>query len=196
MNKLIFCTIFSFSLSVTAVFGQTTKSQPLTLEEAMSEVEDVYEVGADEEIDNFDFLYNGKESFKYDRTMVDNLMNEAYKHLGARYRLGSKGPNAFDCSGFTSYVYRQNNMNIGNSSRDQYARNIPVKRSEMQPGDLVFFTSPRSGRGVGHVGIVIDYDPVTQVFTFIHASTKDGVKVSKSTDGYYSRRFVGVRRVQ
>ena len=183
-------------MSATTVFGQTTKSQPLTLEEAMSEVEDVYEVGADEEIDNFDFLYDGKESFKYDRTMVDNLMNEAYKHLGARYRLGSKGPNAFDCSGFTSYVYRQSNVNIGNSSRDQYARNTPVKRSEMQPGDLVFFTSPRSGRGVGHGGIVIDYDPVTQVFTFIHASTKDGVKVSKSTDGYYSRRFVGVRRVQ
>ncbi len=183
-------------MSATTVFGQTTKSQPLTLEEAMSEVEDVYEVGADEEIDNFDFLYDGKESFKYDGTMIDNLMNEAYKHLGARYRLGSKGPNTFDCSGFTSYVYRQSNMNIGNSSRDQYARNIPVKRSEMQPGDLVFFTSPRSGRGVGHVGIVIDYNPVTQVFTFIHASTKDGVKVSKSTDGYYSRRFVGVRRVQ
>lgn len=196
MNKLIFCTILSLAMSATTVFGQTTKSQPLTLEEAMSEVEDVYEVGADEEIDNFDFLYDGKESFKYDRTMVDNLMNEAYKHLGARYRFGSKGPNAFDCSGFTSYVYRQSNVNIGNSSRDQYARNTPVKRSEMQPGDLVFFTSPRSGRGVGHVGIVIDYDPVTQVFTFIHASTKDGVKVSKSTDGYYSRRFVGVRRVQ
>ena len=196
MNKLIFCTILSLAMSATTVFGQTTKSQPLTLEEAMSEVEDVYEVGADEEIDNFDFLYDGKESFKYDGTMIDNLMNEAYKHLGARYRLGSKGPNTFDCSGFTSYVYRQSNVNIGNSSRDQYARNTPVKRSEMQPGDLVFFTSPRSGRGVGHVGIVIDYNPVTQVFTFIHASTKDGVKVSKSTDGYYSRRFVGVRRVQ
>ena len=46
-------------MSATTVFGQTTKSQPLTLEEAMSEVEDVYEVGADEEIDNFDFLYDG-----------------------------------------------------------------------------------------------------------------------------------------
>lgn len=196
MKQLIFCTIICLLTSVSHAVGQTVKSVPQTLEEVLSEVEDVFEVGDGEEIDNFDFLYTGKESFSYDKAMVDNLMEEAYKHLGARYRFGSKGPNTFDCSGFTSYVYRQNNMEIGASSRDQYARNIPVKRSEMQAGDLVFFTSPRSGRGVGHVGIVIDYDPVTQVFTFIHASTKDGVKVSKSTDGYYNRRFVGVRRVQ
>ena len=86
-------------------------------------------------------------------------------------------------------------MSIGNSSRDQYARNTPVKRSDMQRGDLVFFTSPHSGKGVGHVGIIVDVNPSDQTFTFIHASTHDGVKVSNSTDGYYTRRFVGIRRV-
>ena len=123
-------------------------------------------------------------------------MKEAYKHIGARYRYGSKGPNAFDCSGFTSFVYKKSNMNIGASSREQYARNIPIKREDLQPGDLVFFTSPGSRRGVGHVGIVVDYDPISNVFTFIHASTSSGVKLSKSSESNYARRYVGARRVQ
>ena len=128
---------------------------------------------------------------------INGLLDEAMSHIGARYRSGSKGPYAFDCSGFTSYVFRQLGAgNIGASSRDQYARNMPVSRSEMQRGDLVFFTSPRSGRNVGHVGIVVDVDPITNTFNFIHASTSDGVKISNSNDGFYARRFIGVRRVQ
>lgn len=152
-----------------------------------------------EEIDNFDFLYeNGNDDLNvgYESMTVNSLLDEAMSHIGARYRSGSKGPNAFDCSGFTSYVFRQvEGTNIGSSSRDQYARNIPVSRSEMQRGDLVFFTSPSSGRNVGHVGIVVDVDPINRTFNFIHASSSEGVKISNSNDGFYARRFIGVRRV-
>ena len=152
-----------------------------------------------EEIDNFDFLYSGSNddlNLEYDAIAINSLMDEAMSHIGARYRSGSKGPNAFDCSGFTSYVFRQvEGTNIGSSSRDQYARNIPVSRSEMQRGDLVFFTSPSSGRNVGHVGIVVDVDPINRTFNFIHASSSEGVKISNSNDGFYARRFIGVRRV-
>ena len=155
-------------------------------------------MGMDDEIENFDFLYNNNgDVFNYDYVLVENLIKEAVKHVGARYRYGSKGPNTFDCSGFTSYVYKQQNiLGIGASSRDQYARNIPIKREELQPGDLVFFTSPRSKGGVGHVGLVLDYDPITNVFTFIHASTSAGVKISKSSEPNYTRRYIGARRVQ
>ena len=148
-----------------------------------------------EEIENFDFLYTDD----YDGTATfatsNSIMDQATALIGTRYRSGSKGPYAFDCSGFTSYVFGQHDINIGSSLRDQYARNIPIKRWEMQRGDLVFFTSPRSGRGVGHVGIVMDYDPINNTFTFIHASTNEGVKISSSTEGYYNRRYVGARRV-
>ena len=152
-----------------------------------------------QEIDNYDFLYdnNGDDlNTDYQDMAINSLLDEAMSHIGARYRSGSKGPKAFDCSGFTSYVFRQlGEGNIGASSRDQYARNHPVSRSEMQRGDLVFFSSPRSGRSVGHVGIVVDVDPITQTFSFIHASTSEGVKISKSDEGFYARRFIGVRRV-
>lgn len=148
-----------------------------------------------DEIENFDFLYADNYDPNFNGVTGDDIIAQATTFLGARYRSGSKGPNAFDCSGFTSYVYGLNNVAIGCSSRDQYARNIPIQREEMQRGDLVFFTSPGSRRGVGHVGIVIDYDPIDNTFTFIHASSKEGVKISNSTDGYYSQRYVGVRRV-
>ena len=148
-----------------------------------------------EEIENFDFLYADGYDVNFNGVTGDDIINQATTFIGTRYRSGSKGPNAFDCSGFTSYVYGLNNISIGCSSRDQYARNIPIERSEMQRGDLVFFTSPGSRHGVGHVGIVVDYDPINNTFVFIHASSKEGVKISNSTDGYYAKRYVGVRRV-
>lgn len=148
-----------------------------------------------EEIENFDFLYADDYDTNVSFATVGDILEQATSLIGAKYRSGSKGPYTFDCSGFTSYIYGQNNISIGNSSRDQYARNIPITRAEMQPGDLVFFTSPGSGRNVGHVGIVMDVDPINDTFTFIHASSKSGVKISHSTDGYYERRYVGVRRI-
>lgn len=147
------------------------------------------------EIGNFDFIYGTQDDLNEEFERTEMVMSEAFSHIGTRYRSGAKGPSAFDCSGFTSYVFKQQtNVFIGASSRDQYARNIPITRDELQSGDLVFFTSPRSGRGVGHVGIVVDVDPVTQTFTFIHASTSSGVKISNSTDSGYANRYVGARR--
>lgn len=150
-----------------------------------------------DEIDNYDFLYNEEgDNLNYDALTINNIMDEAMSHIGARYRSGSKGPSAFDCSGFTSYVFRNTGgIEIGSSSRDQYAKNMPVRRDEMQRGDLVFFTSPGSGRNVGHVGIIVDVDPLTQTFSFIHASSSKGVTVTNSDEGFYARRFIGVRRV-
>ena len=149
------------------------------------------------EIGNFDFIYGPQDNLNEAFERTEMLMSEAFSHLGTRYRSGAKGPSAFECSGFTSYVYKQQtDVFIGASSRDQYARNIPITRDELQCGDLVFFTSPRSGRGVGHVGIVVDVNPISRTFTFIHASTNDGIKISNSTDSGYAKRYVGARRVQ
>ena len=196
MKKVFLCVLVISFFSAGIVVGQRSQSQTEKVVVTDNEDEDD-EMASEEEIDNYDFLYNDGETFNYDEILVENLMSDALSHLGASYRFGSKGPNTFDCSGFTSYVYgQQGTGNIGASSRDQYARNIPVSRNELQPGDLVFFTSPRSGRGVGHVGIVVGVDPVTHNFEFIHASTTKGVKISKSTESAYARRYVGARRVK
>lgn len=192
-RKIILCVLLILFASGDIANGKVRKSAKRTAKTTTVIQE------SEKEIDNFDFLYEGNDDLnvEYDNMAINGLLDEAMSHIGARYRSGSKGPYAFDCSGFTSYVFRQLGAgNIGASSRDQYARNMPVSRSEMQRGDLVFFTSPRSGRNVGHVGIVVDVDPITNTFNFIHASTSDGVKISNSNDGFYARRFIGVRRVQ
>ena len=77
---------------------------------------------------------------------------------------------------------------------DLLAQGEPVSKNDLQCGDLVFFTSRGSGKSIGHVGIVVDVDAMNGSFNFIHASLK-GVKVSNSSEPYYSRRYVGARRV-
>ena len=125
--------------------------------------------------------------------MINDLLNEANKHIGKPYLHGAKGPNRFDCSGFSSYVYKQFGYNISPGSRIQYTEGVRVERNDLQKGDLVFFTSRSSGKNVGHVGIVVSADNKTGKFKFIHASLK-GVKIS-DFEGYYVPRYVGARRI-
>ena len=77
------------------------------------------------------------------------ILNEAYKHIGKPYVWGATGPNSFDCSGFTSYVYKNAaGINIGRTTKNQIYAGREVSRSELQPGDLVF---PHAD----HVGIYV-----------------------------------------
>ena len=67
---------------------------------------------------------------------------------------------------------------------------------QVQPGDLIFFTGRNSKSGnVGHVGIVVDGDPVTGQITFIHSACSSGISIDTTDDPYYSKRFIGVKRV-
>lgn len=125
--------------------------------------------------------------------MISDLLKEARKHLGKPYRHGSKGPNAFDCSGFSSYVYRQFGYSISPASKAQYFEGTKVDRKSLREGDLVFFNGRNMNNGVGHVGIVVSADNNTGEFKFIHASIK-GVKISEC-EGYYAKRYIGARRI-
>ena len=84
------------------------------------------------------------------RAPRSSIVSVAKKYLGARYVWGATGPNTFDCSGFTSYVYRQVGVSIPRTSRDQIHAGERVSRSDLAPGDLVFFGSP-----IHHVGMYI-----------------------------------------
>lgn len=125
--------------------------------------------------------------------MITDLLGEAKRYIGRPYRHGAKGPSAFDCSGFTSYVYRQFGFNISPSSRSQFLEGEKVDKNNLKQGDLVFFTSRRSGKNVGHVGIVVSADNVNGNFKFIHASMK-GITIS-DYKGYYLGRYLGARRI-
>lgn len=134
-------------------------------------------------------------SVSYNATFGENVVQTALQYLGASYQLGTNGPTVFDCSGFTSYVYGKQNVSILRTSRSQYTQGTPIARiSDLKKGDLVFFGGRGNARSVGHVGIVKDVDPSGNNFSFVHASIK-GVKVSNSSEAYYSRRYIGARRI-
>ncbi|MDE7409374.1 MAG: C40 family peptidase [Muribaculaceae bacterium] len=126
--------------------------------------------------------------------LLNDLLSEARSHIGKRYSRGSKGPGAFDCSGFSSYVYRQFGYKLSPSSRDQYNQGEKVERKELRKGDLVFFKGRSIKGGVGHVGIVVDADEKGN-FSFIHAATSKGITISNCNEPYYAARFVGGKRV-
>ena len=127
-------------------------------------------------------------------SIVDQVINYAYRVRGTPYRYGAMSPRGFDCSGFTSYVFKRFGIELDRSSRGQIFDGVRVKKNELQPGDLVFFQG-RSGRGgVGHVGIVTKVNE-DNTFHFIHSACSSGVTESKNTESYYSRRYVGACRV-
>ena len=125
--------------------------------------------------------------------LINDILKEAEKHLGKKYVHGTHGPNTFDCSGFSHYVYKQFGYKISPGSRTQYTQGVKVDRKDARKGDLIFFTSRSSGNNVGHVGIIWDVDKATGTIKFIHASLK-GVRISE-VEGYYERRFVGIKRI-
>lgn len=119
------------------------------------------------------------------------IVESALTHLGKTYKYGAAGPNTFDCSGFTSYVYKQFGYSINRSSLDQYRfTGNAVSKSELLPGDLVFFRTT-SKNTVTHVGMYIGGGQ------FVHASSGTGrcIKVSDLNSGYYYERYVGAKRV-
>lgn len=126
--------------------------------------------------------------------IIANLLNFASTLKGTPYRSGSSSPRGFDCSGFTSYVFRQFGVNLSRSSREQVSNGRRVSRSELRPGDLVFFNGRARGNRVGHVGIVTKVEPNGN-FRFIHSASSRGVSESKSTEAYYRARYVSACRV-
>lgn len=144
-----------------------------------------------EQIENSS-LFNGD---KIDGVAAD-ILDYASKFRGVRYRLGATGPNRFDCSGFTSYVFSRFGYKLNRVSCDQINNGKIIAKNELQPGDLVFFNGRRAGgERIGHVGIVTKADNENETFEFIHASTSQGVVVSRSTEAYYNKRYVSACRV-
>lgn len=115
----------------------------------------------------------------------------AKKKLGRRYVWGAEGPGTFDCSGFTSYVYKKTGVNIPRTSRQQSKYGKYVKRQQLRAGDLIFFDTSRRRKGIiNHVGIYLGNNK------FIHASSaKKKVIITSLKKPFYSQRYKWARRV-
>ena len=115
-----------------------------------------------------------------------SIVATAKKYLGYKYVYGGSSPSTgFDCSGFTSYVYKQHGISLNRTAAGQYSNGVSVSRANLQPGDLVMFGSP-----INHVAIYIGGGQI------IHASTPStGVRIDSLNSGYYSKNYTGARRI-
>jgi len=119
----------------------------------------------------------------------DAVIATALALRGVPYRDGGADPTGFDCSGFTQYVYARHGVSLPRAVRDQYRFGEEIDGDELAVGDLLFFAT--QARGATHVGIAIGGDE------FVHAPSSTGVvRVERFTTEYWSRRFVGARRVK
>jgi cell wall-associated NlpC family hydrolase len=118
------------------------------------------------------------------------LVNQAMNYLGIRYRFGGNSPETgLDCSGLVQTVFRNAlGLDLPRTAREMASLGNRVTRSELQPGDLVFFNTMR--RNFSHVGIYLGDG------RFVHAPARGGaVRVESIGTAYWSKRFNGARRV-
>ena len=119
------------------------------------------------------------------------VVNAAVAQLGKPYRYGANGPNSFDCAGFTQYVYKICGYSIARGASSQLrGSSVSVAKSDLLPGDLVFFKDSRYGSGAAsHVGLYVGNGQM------IHSpNSGQVVKYASINSGYYARTYIGARR--
>ena len=116
------------------------------------------------------------------RVTGEDVVAYAKQFLGCKYVYATAGPKTFDCSGFTTYVYKHFGYKLNRVANDQQKNGVAVKKSDLQPGDILCFR--------GHVGIYIGGGK------FIHAeNSRTGVVISSVNQRYYVQNYVTARRI-
>ncbi|MDR0421889.1 MAG: C40 family peptidase [Proteiniphilum sp.] len=127
--------------------------------------------------------------------LPDEIVRYGRKYLGKPYRYAARGPEAFDCSGYTSFVFRKFGYRLEPSTAGQSRQTVAITRKGgLRKGDLVFFEGRRRNGKIGHVGIVTEAFPGGH-FKFIHSSTSRGVIISSSSEPYFAPRYLRGGRV-
>lgn len=124
--------------------------------------------------------------------LADSILERGKSLIGTRYRFGGTSTSSgFDCSGFIGYLFREEaGMSLPRSTREMINVDAPlVKRNDLKPGDLLFFSTAGRGR-VSHAGIYLGDDQ------FIHSSSRrsGGVRVDSLDDAYWAKTFIEAKR--
>lgn len=115
----------------------------------------------------------------------NEVIQSSISLLGKPYKSGAKGPDSFDCSGFVYYIYKKSGIDLPVSTDKLIQTGYEVKRSEVLPGDLVFFKIKKDL----HVGVMLNRKE------FINASKSRGVAVDDVDASYWRKTLIGYRSV-
>ena len=115
------------------------------------------------------------------------IVETAQTFMGVPYVFGGTTPKGFDCSGLIQYVFKMHGLTIPRLADEQYNLGKEAKISQLEAGDLVFFTTYMAG--VSHCGIYVGNG------NFLHASSSKGVRIDSLDNEYWKPRFVGARKL-
>lgn len=126
-------------------------------------------------------------------SLADSMLAHGLSLVGTRYRPGGTSvQSGFDCSGFVGFLYKQElGIQLPRSTREMITLDAPkVARSELEPGDIIFFNNRGRGR-VSHAGIYLGDNQ------FIHSSSSrsGGVRVDSLADRYWNSSYMLAKRV-
>jgi len=129
-----------------------------------------------------------------DQGQLASLLEKARTCLGVPYRWGGITKKGFDCSGFVRFVFGSCGIDLDRTSRSQAEQGDPIDLANIQPGDLLFFSTRGMRKGISHVGIYLGEGQ------FIHAAgwrgtTHGCVQLGQLASSYFSERLVAARRI-
>ncbi len=120
---------------------------------------------------------------RHEKQLRDEILISAIKYVGRSYKYGGKRPETgFDCSGFISYVFKENGIPITGNSRHQATLGERKNKTMLQPGDLVFFGT---GSKVSHVAVVLKNNG--KDLEVVHATSSRGVRIDEINHSRYWR---------
>lgn len=138
-------------------------------------------------------LYTAYDKYEADRAAESRraagkqIVDFAKQYIGVKYVWAGNTPKGFDCSGFIQYIFKHFGVMLEHSASSQFNNGEKISKENLEPGDLVFFTTYKSGPS--HVGIYIGSNQ------FIHASTGENrITTTNLNSSYYLRRYLGAKR--
>lgn len=120
-------------------------------------------------------------------TKVAALIETAKKYIGTPYQFGGTTPEAFDCSGYLQYVFKENGITIPRTADEQFKLGKNISTTDLVTGDLVFFET--SAAGASHCGIYLGDGK------FIHASTSKGVRIDELSSSYWRTHYYASKHI-
>ena len=155
-------------------------NRPITAEEAVVILDGIMSFYADWELD----------PVEPNRYLGEEVAEFALNYVGCRYVRGGQGPSKFDCSGFVYYVYKNFGYSLKPGARNQWSiLDGTIKKADLLPGDLLFFSRNGRSGGIFHVGIYIGDGQ------FVHAAnSRKGVIVTDIDHAWYANRYLGAKR--
>lgn len=118
-----------------------------------------------------------------------SIVDYGKKFMGVPYVWGGTSPSGFDCSGFTQYIYKNAaGISIPRTTDQQYKIGTAVAKSDLQPGDLIFYENTYK-KGISHVGVYAGNNMV------LNATSSDGIDLVSMNNPYWGPRYAGAKRV-